>query len=425
MALPKPLIKLMTSAFLQSHWLFLFPKIKFLEVFMLTSLALIFLCGLLLGSIFQKIKLPPLLGMIITGIILGPYALNLIDQSVLSISSDLRQIALIIILTRAGLNLDINSLKKVGRPAILMCFLPACFEIIGMVLLAPPLLGISILDALIMGTVVAAVSPAVIVPKMLKLIETGYGKDKSIPQMIMAGASVDDVFVIVLFTSFTGLAQGESFSPISLIQVPISIILGLGLGILIGILLGFFFKKVHMRDSIKVIIILSISFLLVTLENSLKGIVPISGLIAIMSIGISLQKIRSDASKRISTKFSKLWVAAELMLFVLVGATVDIKYAFSAGIMAILLIFGVLVFRMIGVLICLIKTTLNKKERIFCMIAYCPKATVQAAIGYIPLTMGLSCGNIVLTVAVLSILITAPLGAFFIELLYKRLLKKE
>ena len=391
---------------------------------MLTSLALIFLCGLLLGSIFQKIKLPPLLGMIITGIILGPYALNLIDQSVLSISSDLRQIALIIILTRAGLNLDINSLKKVGRPAILMCFLPACFEIIGMVLLAPLLLGISILDALIMGTVVAAVSPAVIVPKMLKLIETGYGKDKSIPQMIMAGASVDDVFVIVLFTSFTGLAQGESFSPISLIQVPISIILGIGLGILIGIILGFFFKKVHMRDSIKVIIILSISFLLVTLENSLKGIVPISGLIAIMSIGISLQKIRSDASKRISTKFSKLWVAAELMLFVLVGATVDIKYAFSAGIMAILLIFGVLVFRMIGVLICLIKTKLNKKERIFCMIAYCPKATVQAAIGYIPLTMGLSCGNIVLTVAVLSILITAPLGAFFIELLYKKLLKK-
>lgn len=391
---------------------------------MLTSLALIFLCGLLLGSIFQKIKLPPLLGMIITGIILGPHTLNLIDQSVLSISSDLRQIALIIILTRAGFNLDINSLKKVGRPAILMCFVPACFEIIGMVLLAPPLLGISILDALIMGTVVAAVSPAVIVPKMLKLIETGYGKDKSIPQMIMAGASVDDVFVIVLFTSFTGLAQGESFSPISLIQVPISIILGIGLGILIGILLGFFFKKVHMRDSIKVIIILSISFLLVTLENSLKGIVPISGLIAIMSIGISLQKIRSDASKRISTKFSKLWVAAELMLFVLVGATVDIKYAFSAGIMAIVLIFGVLVFRMIGVLICLIKTKLNKKERLFCMISYCPKATVQAAIGSIPLTMGLSCGNIVLTVAVLSILITAPLGAFFIELLYKKLLKK-
>lgn len=391
---------------------------------MLTSLALIFLCGLLLGSIFQKIKLPPLLGMIITGIILGPHTLNLIDQSVLSISSDLRQIALIIILTRTGLNLDINSLKKVGRPAILMCFVPACFEIIGMVLLAPPLLGISILDALIMGTVVAAVSPAVIVPKMLKLIETGYGKDKSIPQMIMAGASVDDVFVIVLFTSFTGLAQGESFSPISLIQVPISIILGIGLGILIGILLGFFFKKVHMRDSIKVIIILSISFLLVTLENSLKGIVPISGLIAIMSIGISLQKIRSDASKRISTKFSKLWVAAELMLFVLVGATVDIKYAFSAGIMAIVLIFGVLVFRMIGILICLIKTKLNKKERLFCMIAYCPKATVQAAIGSIPLTMGLSCGNIVLTVAVLSILITAPLGAFFIELLYKKLLKK-
>lgn len=391
---------------------------------MLTSLALIFLCGLLLGSIFKKIKLPPLLGMIITGIILGPYALNLLDKSILSISADLRQLALIIILTRAGLNLNISDLKSVGRPAILMCFVPACFEIIGMVLLAPPLLGISILDALIMGTVVAAVSPAVIVPKMLQLIESGYGTDKSIPQMIMAGASVDDVFVIVLFTSFTGLAQGESFSALSLIQVPISIILGILLGVLIGVLLGFFFKKIHIRDSVKVIIILSFSFLLVALENNLKGIVPISGLIAIMSIGISFQKIRPEASKRVSTKFSKLWVAAELVLFVLVGSAVDIKYAFSAGIMPILVIFGVLIFRMLGVCICLLKTKLNSKERLFCMIAYCPKATVQAAIGSIPLTMGLSCGNIVLTVAVLAILITAPIGAFFIELLYKKLLKK-
>lgn len=392
---------------------------------MLTSLALIFLCGLLLGSIFKTIKLPPLLGMIITGIVLGPYALNLLDESILSISADLRQLALIIILTRAGLNLNINDLKKVGRPAILMCFVPACFEIVGMILLAPLILGISTLDSLIMGTVVAAVSPAVIVPKMLQLIETGYGKDKSIPQMIMASASVDDVFVIVLFTSFTGLAQGEEFSFINLVQVPISIILGIGIGILAGILLGFLFKQIHMRDSVKVLMILSISFLLVALENKLKGIVPISGLIAIMSIGISMQKIRPEASKRVSVKFSKLWVAAELMLFVLVGATVDIKYAFSAGITAVIVILGALMFRMLGVFICLLRTNLNAKEKLFCMISYSPKATVQAAIGSIPLTMGLSCGNIVLTVAVLAILITAPLGAFFIELLYKKLLKKE
>lgn len=392
---------------------------------MLTSLALIFLLGMSLGGIFKRLKLPSLLGMLITGIILGPHFLNWLDNSLLSISPDLRQLALIIILTRAGLALDLQDLKKVGRPAILMCFIPACFEIIGMVLIAPKVLGISLLDAAIMGTVVAAVSPAVIVPKMLHLMEKKYGTNHSIPQLIMAGASVDDVFVIVLFTVFTGLAQGENVSPISFIQIPISIILGLIVGIFIGFTLSVFFSKVHLRDSSKVIILLSVSFLLVALEHYLKGSIPFSGLLAVMSLGAALQKKRFEVSKRLSDKFSRLWVGAEILLFVLVGATVDLKYAVSAGISAIIVIFSVLVFRMLGVFFCMIKTNLSAKERVFCMIAYMPKATVQAAIGSIPLTLGLSCGPIVLTVAVLSIMITAPLGAFGIDFTHEKLLMKE
>ena len=389
---------------------------------MLTSLALIFLFGLIFGALFQKLRLPPLLGMLIVGIVLGPYALNWLDDSLLSISADLRQIALIIILTRAGLNLNISDLKKVGRPAILMCFLPACFEILGMLVLAPPLLHISYLDAAIMGAVVGAVSPAVIVPKMLRLMEEGYGTKKSIPQLILAGASVDDVFVIVLFSSFTGLAKGESFSPWRFAEIPISILLGVLLGAALGLALAFFFQKVHVRDSVKVLLLLSFSFLLVALEDALEGIVPISGLIAVMSLGIALQRKRDIVARRLSLKFSKLWVAAELLLFVLVGATVDLHYAYAAGLPAVILIFGVLLFRMAGVWVCLFKTKLLFKERLFCVLAYMPKATVQAAIGSVPLSMGLSCGNIVLTVAVLAILITAPLGAFLIDLTYKKLL---
>lgn len=391
---------------------------------MLLSLALIFLCGLALGGIFWKLHLPQLLGMLLTGILLGPYVLNLLDSSILGISADLRQIALIIILTRAGLNLDLEDLKKVGRPAALLCFVPAAFEIAGMLLLAPRLLGISLLEAAVMGTVVAAVSPAVVVPGMLKLMEEGYGTKKSIPQMIMAGASVDDVFVIVLFTSFTGLAGGGGISAWDFVRIPVSILLGLAGGILCGILLAFFFRKVHMRDSVKVIIILSLSFLLVTLEHALTGIVGFSGLLAVMSMGIALQKGRKEAAVRLSAKYSKLWVAAELLLFVLVGAAVDIPYAFRAGAAAAAVILGVLVFRMLGVLICLLGTELNRKEKLFCMFAYMPKATVQAAIGSVPLAMGLACGNIVLTVAVLAILITAPTGAFLIDFTYKRFLSK-
>ena len=392
---------------------------------MLFSLTLIFLSGIILGSIFNRLKLPQLVGMLLTGIILGPYFLNLLDPKILSISSDLRQIALIIILTRAGLNLDINDLKKVGRPAVLMCFVPATFEILGMIIFAPKFLGLGLLDSAILGTVIAAVSPAVIVPKMLKLMEEGYGADRSIPQMIMAGASVDDVFVIVLFTSFIGLASTGSFSMLNLIKIPTSIFFGISVGFLCAILLIYLFKKMHIRDSLKVIIILNISFLLVTFEHSLTGIIGFSGLLAIMSMGTGIQGKNTILSKRLSIKYSKLWITAEVMLFVLVGATVNIKYALGASIPAILLIITVLIFRMIGVFLCLVGTSLSYRERLFCMIAYCPKATVQAAIGSIPLSMGLPSGNIILTVAVLSILITAPLGAFAIDISYKKLLKKE
>ena len=392
---------------------------------MVLSIAYILLLGMFTGWICKKLKLPSLLGMILTGMILGPYVLNLIDDSILNISSDLRRMALIIILMRAGLSLDLNDLKKVGRPAILMCFVPACFEMIGMVILAPQLLGISVIDAAIMGAVVGAVSPAVIVPKMLKLMEEGYGTQKSIPQLILAGASVDDVFVIVMFSAFTGLAQGNSVSIQSFINIPISIVLGIMMGCIIGLILAKFFEKVHIRDTAKVIILLCLSFILVTLEDSFSSLIPFSALIAIMGMGIALQKKRETMAIRLSIKFNKLWVASEIILFVLVGATVDISYALSAGITTVILILGVLVFRMIGVLICLVKTNLNVKERVFCIIAYTPKATVQAAIGGVPLAMGLSCGHIVLTVAVLAILITAPLGAFMIDKSYKELLIKE
>ena len=389
---------------------------------MLFSIALMLLVGMLAGWGCKKLHLPGLLGMIFTGIVLGPFALNLIDGTILSISSELRRIALIIILTRAGLSLDINDLKKVGRPAILMCFVPACLEMAGMIILAPLLLHISYIEAAVMGAVIAAVSPAVIVPKMLKLMDEGYGVNKSVPQMILAGASVDDVFVIVMFSVFTGLAQGNGVSAVSFIRIPVSIILGILIGMAAGTILAIYFKKVHIRDTVKVIIFLCISFLLVTAEDRFSDIIPFASLIAVMCIGIALQRNRKEVAVRLSVKFNKLWVCAEVILFVLVGATVNISYAISAGISAVILIFGVLLFRMAGVFVCMIKTKLNMRERLFCVIAYMPKATVQAAIGGVPLSMGLACGNIVLTVAVLAIIITAPLGAFLIDLTYKRFL---
>lgn len=391
---------------------------------MLFSLALIFLCGMALGGIFARLRLPSLLGMLLTGILLGPSVLNLLDPTILSVSADLRQIALVIILTRAGFGLNLEDLKRVGRPAALMCFLPATFEIGGMLLLAPALLGVSLIEAAIMGAVIAAVSPAVVVPRMLKLMEEGYGAKKSIPQLVMAGASVDDVYVIVLFTSFTGLASGGGFSALQLLRIPTSVVLGLAGGILLGLALGWLFRTFHIRDSLKVLLILSLSFLLVTAEKALDGPVGFSGLLAVMSMSAALARVRKDAAGRLAAKYNRLWVAAELWLFVLVGAAVDIRYALAFGPVVIALIAGVMVFRMAGVSACLLGTSLDKKERLFCMLAYTPKATVQAAIGSIPLSMGLPCGQLVLTAAVLAILITAPLGALAVDTGYRRLLKK-
>ena len=389
---------------------------------MLMSLCVIMLSGLLLGWICKKIRFPSLFGMIIAGIIIGPYALNLIDQSVLDVSSDIRRIALIVILIRAGLKLDLSDLKKVGRPAVLMCFVPACFEIVGMVVLAPILLNISFLDAAIMGSVIGAVSPAVIVPRMIKLIDEEYGTDKGIPQMILAGASVDDVFVIVMFTTFTGLAQGGEVSIMRFLNIPVSIVTGIIVGLIAGFLFVKWFLKINIRATVKAIIVLSVSFALWAFEDSFK-MVPFASLIAIMAIGIGIKKWGSHYAKELSGKYDKMWAVAEIFLFVLVGASVAIDSAVSAGVSAIILVLGVLVFRMVGVFVCILGTKLSMKEKLFCMIAYTPKATVQAAIGGLPLAMGLPCGQIVLTVSVIAILLTAPLGAFGIDLTYQKFLK--
>ena len=392
---------------------------------MLLSIALILLVGMSMGWICRKIKLPGLLGMLITGIVLGPYVLNMLDIKLLGISADLRKIALIIILTRAGLGLDLTSLKKIGRPAVLMCFVPATFELAGMLLLAPRLMGMSLLEAAVMGAVLAAVSPAVVVPRMVKLMEEGYGVKEGIPQLILAGASVDDVYVIVLFSTFSGMMQGEGASVIRFVNIPVSIILGMIIGLTIGILLAFYFQKVHIRDTAKVLIILGISFLLAAAEDSLTTPVTFSALIAIMFIGVGLQRKREAVAKRLAVKYGKLWVAAEVFLFVLVGATVNIGYLGRVGVRALLMIAGALLFRMAGVWVCLLGTGLKRGEKAFTMLAYTPKATVQAAIGGIPLALGFACGDTVLTVAGLAIVLTAPLGAFAIDLSYRKLLTKS
>lgn len=392
---------------------------------MLLSIALILLVGMSMGWICRKIKLPGLLGMLITGIVLGPYVLNMLDMKLLGMSADLRKIALIIILTRAGLGLDLTSLKKIGRPAVLMCFVPATFELAGMLLLAPRLMGMSLLEAAVMGAVLAAVSPAVVVPRMVKLMEEGYGVKEGIPQLILAGASVDDVYVIVLFSTFSGMMQGEGASVIRFVNIPVSIILGMIIGLTIGVLIAFYFQKVHIRDTAKVLIILGISFLLAAAEDSLTTPVTFSALIAIMFIGVGLQRKREVVAKRLAVKYGKLWVAAEVFLFVLVGATVNIGYLGRVGVRALLMITGALLFRMAGVWVCLLGTGLKRGEKAFTMLAYIPKATVQAAIGGIPLTLGFACGDTVLTAAVLAIVLTAPLGAFAIDLSYRKLLTKS
>lgn len=398
---------------------------------MLTSLSLIFLVGLAMGAICQRLKLPRIIGMLATGIVLGPYVLDMLDPSILSISSELRKMALIIILIKAGLSLDLIDLKKAGRPAVLLSFVPATFELMGYNVCAPLILGVSRVDAAVMGAVLAAVSPAVVVPRMVSLIEKRYGTKKAIPQMILAGASCDDIFVIVLFTTFLSMAQGGSVSVTNFINITVSIVLGVILGAVTGWGLYLFFETSYahkhcVRNSMKVIIVLGFSFLLVSIESWLEGKVAISGLLAVVSMACVL-KLKSTAfvSKRLSEKFGKLWLAAEVILFVLVGAAVDIRYMLGAGIAAVVMIITALLFRTAGVLICLIKTPLSAKERLFCVIAYLPKATVQAAIGSVPLAAGLPSGNIILSVAVLAIIITAPLGALGIDSSYNRLLEKE
>lgn len=384
---------------------------------MLTSLALIFLVGLALAALCQKLKLPRIIGMLATGILLGPCVLNVLDGSILSISADLRKLALVIILLKAGLSLDLGDLKKVGRPAILMSCLPATCEIIGYVLLAPYFLGVTHAEAAVMGSVLAAVSPAVVVPRMVQLMESGRGTDKSIPQMILAGASCDDIFVIVLFTTFLHTAQGGSANAADFLSIPASIVLGVALGALVGWLLSRFFETAYarahcIRNSMKVIIVLGVSLLLIAAEGWLEGIVPVSGLLAVVSMACLLKmKCTPFVAKRLSEKFGKLWLAAEVILFVLVGAAVG-------------MIFSALIFRAVGVCLCLVRTPLTAKERLYCVFAYLPKATVQAAIGSVPLAAGLPCGSIVLSVAVLGIVITAPLGAFLMDTSAPKLLSK-
>ena len=398
---------------------------------MLTSLALIFLVGLSAAAICGYLHLPRIIGMLFTGIILGPHVLGLLDDKILSISSELRQIALIIILLKAGLSLNLADLKKVGRPAVMMAFVPASFEICGYLLCAPMILGITRIESAVMGAVLAAVSPAVVVPRMVQLMENGYGTEKSIPQMILAGASCDDIFVIVLFSTFAGMAQGGTADFTQFLNIPVSIMLGILLGAAVGYLLSLFFetayaKEHYVRNSMKVIVVLGLSFLLMAVETWAKPYVSVSGLLAVVSMACVLKmKCPKSVSGRLSEKFGKLWIAAEVVLFVMVGAAVDIRYTATAGGAAVVMILLALIFRAAGVCVCMAGTALNKKERLFTVIAYLPKATVQAAIGSVPMAMGLSCGQIVLSVAVLAILITAPLGAIGMDMTYRRLLKRQ
>lgn len=397
----------------------------------MTSLSLIFLVGLATAAVCQRLKLPRILGMLVTGVVLGPYVLDVLDPSILGISSELREMALVIILIKAGLSLDVKALKQVGRPAVLMSCLPALFEIGAFVLFAPRVLGVSKLDAAIMGAVLGAVSPAVVVPKMVQMMERGYGNQKGIPQLILAGASLDDVFVIVLFTTFLGMAQGSGISLQSFADIPVSIALGIAVGALVGVGLQWFFetryaRARYVRNSTKTVIVLGVSFLLVALETWLEGAVAFSGLLAVMSMACALQSRSTEfVASRLSEKFGKIWIVAEVVLFVLVGAAVDLRYTMEAGLGAIGMILLALLFRSVGVALSLLGTRLNRKERLFCVISYLPKATVQAAIGSVPLSMGLPCGKLVLSVAVLSILITAPLGAIGMDLTCEKLVERD
>ena len=392
---------------------------------MLTDIAIIFVFGIFMAYIFEKIGLAPIIGMLIAGIIISPNQLNFVSDDIINLSADLRQIALVTILTRAGLALNFDKLKKVGRPAILLSFVPASIEMLGIIIFAKRFFSIDTIDAGILAAVLAAVSPAIVVPRMIKLIDEGYGADKNIPEMILAGASVDDVFVIVFFSSFLALKTGGTLSAMSFLNIPISIITGILLGIVAGKILAIVFEKIKVNDIYKAMIFIGISFLMLRLQNVIEKYLALSALISIMTAGITINRKNTKLSTKLLDSYNRLWKVFELFLFVLVGISVNLAYVREAGFLAVILILIGLIFRMIGVNFSLIKTNLNKNERLFTSFAYLPKATVQAAIGPVALQMGLASGNLILSVSVIAILLTAPLGAILTDKTYKKLLKKS
>lgn len=398
---------------------------------MLTSLALIFIFGLAISSICKMIRIPGIIGMMLTGIVLGPHCLNLLDAEILKISPELWKMALVIIIIKAGLSINVKDLKVVERPMLLIGFVPPLLEILAFFLFAPGIFGINKTEALLMGSVVAAVSPAVIIPRMVVLAERHYGTAFKLPQMLMAGVGLDNVFVIMLFSTFLGLTLEGHAEIRNFINVPISLITGLIVGVISGLLLTYFFEtayaaKHYVRNSLKLMVVLGVAFLLMALEQWTKEIISVSGLFAVMSMACTLNfKSTALVSRRLSEKFSKLWLAAEVVLFVLVGAAVDIHYTLQAGLPSLIIICIGLLFRSAGMEISLLGTQFSLKERLFCVLTYLPKATVQAAIGSIPLAMGLSWGHLILSVSVVAIFFTSLLGTMAIDCTYQNLLSKE
>ena len=391
---------------------------------MLVSVALILVSGVVLEYTLKKLKLPALLGYLIAGILFGPFGLNLVDSDLLRLSPDIRQVALIVILTRAGLSLDVKRLFEVGRPAIMMCFVPATIEIIASMILGPLFFGFSLIQSLLIGAILAAVSPAVVVPRMVDLIQTHRGTKKQVPQMILAGASADDVFVLVLFSAFLTIALGGSVSAWTFMQVPVSIISGILGGAILGYLLNVLFVHIQLKRVFQVMILLATGMLLMRLETVFAGL--FSGILAVISMNIMIRTQSEKLSNDLSGSFNQIWLVAEIFLFFLVGVSVNPANALSYGFLPILFIILLSLCRIfIGVRLCLLNTHFNKKEKIFVLMSYLPKATVQAAIGSVPLANGIAGGELMLTLAVLSILITAPIGAIGMDYFAPRLLTND
>lgn len=383
---------------------------------MATSLAIIILLGLVVNTVFERLEMPGLLGMLILGVIIGPHALNWIDPDLIKISDDLRKIALIVILLRAGLGISRESLKKVGSTAIKLSCIPGLMEGFTIAIISTVVLDFSFIQGGILGFIIAAVSPAVVVPHMLNYIEQGIGTKKGVPTLLLAGSSIDDVFAITIFATFLGLYSGAHVNiGIKILSVPISIILGIVIGLTLGLIMVSIFKRNHIRDTKKVLLIIGIAILLTALEKVLERKVEIAGLLGVMTIGFMILEKMPNVGKRLAIKFNKIWVFAEILLFVMVGSQVDISVALDSGLDGLTIIFIGLIARSLGVIFSTLGTNLSWRERLFCIISYTPKATVQAAIGSVPLSLGVKSGDVILAVAVLSILITAPLGAIGIR----------